>query len=172
MCLKSEVDLIWNESLNWQVYMGPKADNLPFKDCADDESPYSKSGFVMFYVHYVHEGAPHGQQMHPRLCCVCYGLISQTSQTWADESDECWNGRYVHFHIQFNCVSMLYCGYVLSLSKLFSPHTSCMKGNKPQMGTSAQGYLGICKKRGKKVQCQSSKNFKNIPRLHEGIEVH
>lgn len=58
------------------MYLGPKADNLPFKDCADDESPYSKSGFVMFYVHYVHEGPPHGQQMHPRLCCVCYVLIS------------------------------------------------------------------------------------------------
>lgn len=41
----------------------------------------------------------------------------------------------------------VHCGYVLSLSKLFSLLSSCTKRNKPQMGTSAQGYLGVCKKK-------------------------
>lgn len=70
----------------------------------------------------------------------------------------------------------VYCGCVSSLSKLFSPLSSCLKRNKPQMGTSAQGYLGACKKNKKATKkqknCESHENFKNIPYLHEGIEVH
>lgn len=43
----------------------------------------------------------------------------------------------------------VYPGYVFSLSKLFSPVSMCEKWNKSQMGTSAQGYLGVCKRRKK-----------------------
>lgn len=52
----------------------------------------------------------------------------------------------------FNLTVLTHClfwGYDLSLGKLFFPLSSCKKWNKPQMGTSAQGYLGVCKKKKK-----------------------
>lgn len=54
----------------------------------------------------------------------------------------------------------LFWEYDLSLGKLFFPLSSCKKWNKPQMGTSAQGYLGVCKKKDKKKDKNSVKVMK------------
>lgn len=68
-----------------------------------------------------------------------------------------------HLTVLTCCV---YPGYVFSLSKLFSPVSMCEKWNKSQMGTSAQGYLGVCKRRKKKPvkvlkTCKTSLACKN-----------
>lgn len=54
----------------------------------------------------------------------------------------------------------VYPGCVFSLSKLFSPVSMCEKWNKSQMGTSAQGHLGVCKR--KKKICESLENLQSI----------
>lgn len=55
----------------------------------------------------------------------------------------CKNTQAVEPHGHFYGVRALCHGCYVSILKLFSPHKSCTKPNKPQMGASAGGCLGI-----------------------------
>lgn len=72
-----------------------------------------------------------------QLSEVCTVSVAMSRFPW------CKNAQAVEPHGHFYGVRALCHGCYVSILKLFSPHKSCTKPNKPQMGTSAGGCLGI-----------------------------